>query len=400
MKTTEPHPPIIEEIELTPLQSQGELVVLDDVAADDAPRTFFSRYALALITIALPMVIAAIYLFLVASNRFVSEARFVVRSASPSGIGGLTAMIENEGLSRANDETYAVNAYIVSRDMVTLLVRNDRLREMLSRPEADFVNRFPNLFSRDNQEALFRRYKEMVSAQIDSATGISTLTIESFRSEDAEALATAILKYAEGLINRLNERAYDDAVRYSQNMVDRAQADVADIQARLTVFRNSSGSVDPGREAASSFELIGKMNMELSQLQAAAEEQAAISPSSPAIRPMREKINAYRAEIDKMRSKIVGNQASLASKLADFEKLMLERDFATRALTVATAALVKARQDAQQQHLYLQKIVEPNLADEAKYPRRFVDLLVVFLICLAGYSILSTLRLITLEHRA
>jgi capsular polysaccharide transport system permease protein len=401
MQTKETELPIIAEIELTPLRSMGELVgVNEPETVPEAPKPFYRRYALELITLALPLAIAALYLFIVASDRYVSEARFIVRSSSSTGAASMAAMLENQGLSRATDDTFAINEYIGSRDVVALLAQNDGLREILNRPEGDFINRYPNFYSRNNQEYLFRRYNAMVSADIDPTTNISTLTVQTFRAEDSQKLAEAILQYAEQLVNRLNDRAYNDAVRYSQSMVDRAQNEIADIQKRLALFRNSSGSVDPGKEVTAAFEMIGKMTTELVLLEATAAEQIAISPSSPAVRPMREKITAYKNEIDKLRLRVVGDQSSLASKLADFEKLMLERQFAAGQLAVAIGNLVKARQDAQQQHLYLQRIVEPNVADEAKYPRRLLDIAIVLALSLAVYSILRSLWSITLDHQA
>jgi capsular polysaccharide transport system permease protein len=391
---------MIEEIELTPLNIQGELVVADEQDAGDGRKPFFVRHALFMATVVLPLAIAALYYLLIASDRYVSEARFIVRSSAGNGVGGVATMIENQGLSRANDETYAVNDYVVSRDIVELLVRNDHLRDILARPEADAINRFPNFYSRDNKENLFERYKDMVQARIDSATGISTLKVAAFRADDATGLASAIIKYAEDLINRLNERAYDDAERYAQTIVDRERNDIGKIETDLTTFRNANGSVDPGKEAVAGFEMIGKMTTELVLLEANLQQQLALSPGAPGIAALREKIRSYQEQIDKQKLDIVGGNRSLASKLAGYERLELDRELAARALGLAMINLAKAREDAQQQHLYLQTIVVPNVADYAEYPRRTLGMLLMLLVCLGLYATVRSLSSITLEHRA
>jgi capsular polysaccharide transport system permease protein len=396
----EPKTPMIEEIELTPLNIQGELVVADEQDAGDDRKPFFVRHALFMATVVLPLAIAALYYLLIASDRYVSEARFIVRSSAGNGVGNITTMIENQGLSRANDETYAVNDYVVSRDIVELLVRNDHLRDILARPEADAINRFPNFYSRDNKENLFERYKDMVQARIDSATGISTLKVAAFRADDATGLASAIIKYAEDLINRLNERAYDDAERYAQTIVDRERNDIGKIETDLTTFRNANGSVDPGKEAVAGFEMIGKMTTELVLLEANLQQQLALSPGAPGIAALREKIRSYQEQIDKQKLDIVGGNRSLASKLAGYERLELDRELAARALGLAMINLAKAREDAQQQHLYLQTIVVPNVADYAEYPRRTLGMLLMLLVCLGLYATVRSLSSITLEHRA
>jgi capsular polysaccharide transport system permease protein len=396
----EPKTPMIEEIELTPLNIQGELVVADEQDAGDGRKPFFVRHALFMATVVLPLAIAALYYLLIASDRYVSEARFIVRSSAGNGVGGVATMIENQGLSRANDETYAVNDYVVSRDIVELLVRNNHLRDILARPEADAINRFPNFYSRDNKENLFERYKDMVQARIDSATGISTLKVAAFRADDATGLASAIIKYAEDLINRLNERAYDDAERYAQTIVDRERNDIGKIETDLTTFRNANGSVDPGKEAVAGFEMIGKMTTDLVLLEANLQQQLALSPGAPGIAALREKIRSYQEQIDKQKLDIVGGNRSLASKLAGYERLELDRELAARALGLAMINLAKAREDAQQQHLYLQTIVVPNVADYAEYPRRTLGMLLMLLVCLGLYATVRSLSSITLEHRA
>jgi capsular polysaccharide transport system permease protein len=397
IQTTEPT--IIENRELTPVRARSELAVVDDSDNSDRPALIFVRYASPLLIVMAPLIITAIYLFLIASQRYVSEARFIVRSSGGNGVAGVAAMIESQGLSRANDETYAVNDYVESRDIVELLVENDHLRDVLARPEADFINRYPNFYTRDNKENLFERYKTMVTARIDGATGISTVRVVAFRAEDARAIAAAVLQYSEGLINRLNQRAFDDAERYAQSIVEREKSNIAVIEANLAAFRNASGSVDPGAESVAGFEMIGKMTTEVALLRATLQQQVALSPASPGIAALRERIRSYQAEIDRQKLEIVGSSKSLAAKLAEYEKLELDRELGARALGLAMVSLANARQDARQQHLYLQTIVEPNLADEAEYPRQVIGMLLAFVVCLGLYATLRSLRLITLEHR-
>ena len=399
LNPVEPKTTIIEEIELTPLNIRGELVGADEQDLTDDRKPFFVRQALFIAIVLVPLAAAALYYLVIASDRYVSEARFIVRSSAGNGIGGVAAMIENQGLSRANDETYAVNDYVVSRDIVALLVRNDHLRDILARPEADIINRFPNFYSRDNTENLFERYKDMVQARIDAATGISTLKVVAFSADDATGLASAILKYAEELINRLNERAYNDAERYAQTILDRERNQIGIIETDLAAFRNTNGSVDPGKEAVAGFEMIGKLTTELVLLEANLQQQLALAPGAPGIAALREKIRSYQEQIDKQKLEIVGSNRSLASKLSGYERLEIDRELAARALGLAMINLAKAREDAQQQHLYLQTIVVPNVADEAEYPRRALGMFLVLLVCLGLYATVRSLGLITLEHR-
>jgi capsular polysaccharide transport system permease protein len=366
--------PTICEIELRPLEPRGDVVPLDaEVAAAPQARGFSAGRLLFLFTFVIPVAVAAIYLFLIASDRYLAEAKFLVRSAGTnSGLAGVEAMMGSGGLSRATDETYAVNEYMMSRDAMKLVSEHQKLREILSRPEADFINRFPNFYSRNNLEEMYRVYQRMVYAYIDGSTGISTLEVTAFRAEDARDMAAAVLDYAEGLINRLNDRARQDALGLANRLVESARRDVADVQVRLTEFRNRSGMVDTSRESAQALDAIARLSNEVAQIEASISQQQALAPNSPVIAGLQEKAQSYRDEINRERAQIVGHDSSMTAKLGAFEKLVLERELAAKALASAENNRDRARQEAEQQHLYLQVIVAPNMPDQAKYPRRLL----------------------------
>jgi capsular polysaccharide transport system permease protein len=81
-----------------------------------------------------------------------------------------------------------------------------------------------------------------------------------------------------------------------------------------------------------------------------------------------------------------------------FEKAAVEKEFATRAYQSALTTLELARTDAARQHRYLATIAEPSLADEARFPRRYLGTLTVFLACFLAFSIGSLLVATVKEH--
>jgi capsular polysaccharide transport system permease protein len=393
--------PIIQEIRLEPIASKGELVAGDWWEPGKAKRvSLLRRHWMFVVLVVAPVALASLYFGLIASDQFESEAQFIVRSAASNDIGNLGSLLQNQKLSRALDETYAVNEYIVSRDVVDLLVKDHNLRAILARPEADIFNRFPNFYSRDNKERLHRRFKRMVETEIDSESGISTVWVRAFTPEDARDLAVALLGSAEALINRLNARAHKNALDNASKAVDEAKARVVDVETRLTKFRNDQNVVDPNREAAAALEQLATMTTVLAQTEASLSQLIATAPQSPMIGPMREQIASVQREIDKQRAMVVGSSKSMASKLAEFDKLTLDRIIAAKTLELAIAQLESAKHDAQQQELYLETIVEPNLADEALYPKRKLWTLFVFGLSLCIYWIAKRFVDTVLEHQA
>ena len=362
-----------------------------------APRR---RIGLFLAAFVLPVAAAGTYLFAVASDRYASQASFIVRSTSGAqAAAGIESLIQSKGTTRASDETFAIVEYLKSRDAIALLRARDGLDQALAREGADPINRYPNFYSRENGESLYWRYQQMVDAKIDEATGIATVEVQAFAPEDAAAIAKALLGYAEAMVNRLNARAYRDALETANGFVDLAMRGVLESERRLADYRGATGMVDPGSETASIFSTIGKLSDQLAQAEAQVAQAQALAPTSPVIASLREQAKSYREEIESQRRRLSGTPTSIASRLPEFEQLVLQRELAAKELESASLSRDSAREDAQRQHLYVQTVAEPNLPDAAKYPRRALYFFAVAGICLVAFSALRGLGALAREHR-
>ncbi len=363
-------------------------------------RLFVKSPALTAIVV-VPMALLAVYLILIASDVYESEAHFVVRSASgSSGLGSIVGAVQTTSFSRANDDTHSVNAYIMSRDAIERLTREHGLLDKLSRPGADFWQRFPRPFERGTREQLMKRLGDFFSVDFDASTGIATLKVRAFAPQDAREIATALTEHSEQLINRLNVRARNDAIQFASDVVGKAEQRVEAAQTKIADFRSTELVFDPGRQSAAAFELISALTGELAGLRAALAEAIATAPNSPQISALKVRIAAFEKEIDTQRKFIVGGEGALAPKLARYEQLSLERELATKAMTSALLSLENARQDAQRQQLYLERIVSPALPDQATYPKRLWTLLSTLFILMCAYASLKWLWAIVMEHDA
>lgn len=353
-----------------------------------------------LLVVVLPTLLTGIYYEGIAADQYNSEAKFVVRSSNRQSSGGLGSFLSGVGISRAQDDTYPVNDFIMSRDAAKLLLDHQDLRAVMNRPEADFLARFPIFYWKNTFEDLFKRYKDFVSVTLDTSSGISTLSVRSFRANDALAIATALLGDAEGLVNRMNDRARRDAIKVAQSEVDRAEQRITDVQAALTQFRLKQNTLDPTKTSTGLLDLISRMSQESASSKAQLSELIRTSPQSPQIPGLRNRIGALDRQIAEEQRKIVGGDSAIANSLGDYERLILSREFADKSLSSAIGSLEMARVEAQRQQLYLERVVEPNLADDALYPRRVVSIATVLLACLLIYGIGWLLVAGVREHTA
>ena len=362
---------------------------------------FWRRHRLFFVTVVLPMAIAAGFLLFVATPRYSSTASFIVRSIDQSAAQDvLSSMAQGMASTVASDETYAINTYLTSRDAVDQLVRNNDLREILSRPRGDLVFRYPTFWLPDNKEFMCRRFQWMATASVDPETGISTIEVNAFTPGDAQALAQAMLSYAEALVNRMNERFYQSQIATADHFVAEAQRNLDAVEADLKDFRNRSGSLDPNLVAQSKLNVIERLATQLAQVEASIVQELKLAPASPTLGGLCAQAQSYRDEIKKEKLEIAGAAGSEAVKLQTYDQLTLLRGLAVQALADAVAQKELAQHDAERQHLYVQLISQPNLAaDWPRYPQTTLDLLALLAICLAVFQVLRKLRDFATEHR-
>ncbi len=346
--------------------------------------------------VGLPTLIAGVYFFAIASDLYLSEVKFVVRSPSKGPSSAIAAMLGSAGASGASEDTFAVHEYLMSRDAVRRLEQEDNLRALLSRPEGDFLTRFPGIwFWRNDFEALYRSYGHFVSVEIDGSSGVSTLQVKAYRPEDAQLIASALLKFSEQLINTLNERARQDSLSAFQREVK-----IANVQSELTIYRIKQKMLDPKTASTGPLELLAQMQGQEANAKAQLAEVLKNSPNSPQIPLIRTRLASLEKLIADERAKITGDSNSVATTLADYERLDLQKLLGEKTLASAFTSLEAARLEAQRQQLFLEAITQPNLADYPLYPKRLASFATLFASCLLAYGIAWLLIASVREHAA
>jgi capsular polysaccharide transport system permease protein len=337
--------------------------------------------------VGLPSVLAVLYFGVIASNQYESEARFVVRSSGQQSISPLASILQSTGFSSSGGDSYTVIDFVQSRDIVRQLERQQNLRAILARPEADFIDRFPPPFMGRSFERLYETYKRFVDVDSDGTTGIVTLRVRAFRPDDAHTLAAAILNDSEALVNRLNNRARADMIDVATREVERYEAGVVKAQADMTAYRLRTRMLDPTSTSSALLQLIGQLATDRATSQEQLAELIKASPASPEIAPLRTHLAALDSQIAQERQKVVGDNGSIALEIGEYERLALQREFADKALASAIASLETARVEAEHKQLYIERVVEPNFSDYPLYPERLVSILEVIISATMVYGL-------------
>ncbi|MGE0700079.1 MAG: capsule biosynthesis protein [Hyphomicrobiaceae bacterium] len=384
-------------VELVPVGQSGQRRPRPEVASA-MRRAAFRRHLVFGLMVVLPTLATAIYLLLFAASRYEAEARFVVRSPSNGAASQLASLMQGTTIVRSADDAYIVHAYLNSPDILRRLVSSANLLELLARPEADFLWRYPLPFLAHNEERLRRHMQWMINVDYEYTSGISTLKVQAFRPEDAKALAEAMLAESELLINRLSERAQTDAIATAEREVELTRRKAREMHARVTDFRHRVGMIDPGHVSKAAFETISKLALEMAQTNAQLAEVEKASPQSTQISSLRYRLTALDSQIKAEQKQLAGSDTSLAPLIAEYERLSLEREFAERTFASALTTLEAARLDTQRQRLFLERIAAPAKPDYARYPSRLLSVLGVLAICWMIHGILGQLVRDAISH--
>lgn len=350
----------------------------------------------------IPTLISAIYYGLIASDIYISESRFIVRAPQRQTTSGLGALLQSSGVSgfaRATEDVYTIHDFILSRDALGQLDGALNLRAAYSNTDIDRLSRFPSVDLDDSFEALHRYYQRRVSIQLDSLSSISTLRVEAFDAEQALKINELLLESAERLINKLNERARQDLIRFAQTEVDAAEQKAKDAALAVSRYRSAQTVVDPERQTMLQLQQVSKIQDELIATKTQLAQIQAFTPDNPQLSSLQLKIKTLEGEMERELARVAGGASSLTTKAADFQRLALDREFAERQLGAAMAALDQARNEAQRKQLYLERIVQPSRPDVAVEPRRARNVAATLVLSIVAWAIATMLVAGIREHQ-
>lgn len=225
------------------------------------------------------------------------------------------------------------------------------------------------------------------------------MKIRAYSSADAYALNGRLLSLSERLVNRLNNRSREDLIRFAKTEVEDARLAEQNAAIALASFRNRQGIVDPDRQAGIQLQQVSKLQDELVSAKTQLLELRAYTPDNPQVPVLQTRVEGLSHEIDRQVAKIAGGGTSLAGAAVQYQRLLLENQFAEKQLASTMASLESARNDARRQQVYLERIVQPNEPDEPAEPKRLRGIFSTFVLGLVAWGVLSMLLAGLREHR-
>ncbi|QQA45079.1 sugar transporter [Pelagovum pacificum] len=343
-----------------------------------------------------PLGAAGWYLWGAATNQYASVVGFTVRqeNGSPGASQLLGGLAEFAGASGGGSDTDILYEFIQSQNMVTRINERIDLVELYSEnwTEDPLFSLWPSA----GIEELTNYWSRMTRVTYDQSSGLIELQVLAFDPESAYEIARAILAESQALINELNATAREDTIRYAQNDLEQAMVELRDAREQMTVFRTRTQIPDPEVDLEGRMGVLNNLQQQLAE--ALIELDLLLggdaAETDPRVVQARRRIDVIRGRITEERQSFASAEGNVTGEdyptlMAEYEGLMVDREFAEQNYVTARASLELAQTNAQRQSRYLAVYIEPTEPQRAEYPRRLVLFgLIAFFLVLA-WAIMS-----------
>ena len=356
------------------------------------------------IFVLLPSLLALIYVGLVQTPQFITESRFVIRSATEqkgalSDTLSVLSKIGGGGNSKSTTQDgFIATDYVRGRTIVMDLGGRNFMEKRFSAENIDVLSR---LKADASFEDIWKYWNKHITASLDTISGVVTLRVQAFTANDAMTINQSVLDLCERLINRISERMRNDSVTRSANELDLARERLIAAKQNLLNFRNRNLLIDPVAKATSIGEVIAKLTIKRIEIESQLNSLAnTLSATSPTQRLVSDQLQVVDRQIMEQRQLLAGAPGTprVSGEINEFEQLKLTEFFNQRLYEIAQSSYEKARQDAERQQLFLATVVAPTLPEEALIPRVGVDAFLVFAFSLVCWSIASLIIASVREH--
>ena len=342
-----------------------------------------------------PLSISIFYLWGIAEDQYSSTTGFTVRQEEAAGaqelLGGL-AQLTGSSTSVDGDILYE---FILSQGMVATVEERVGLREHYSAywPADPVFSLWPGA-SIEDLEWFWRR---VVRVAYDGASGLIEVRVLAFSPEKAHEIATAILDHSQEVINALNNRAREDAMSYARLDLEEAVDRLKRAREAVTAFRTRTRIVDPEADIQGRMGVMNNLQQQLAEAlieydllrETASATDPRLVQTFRRINAIRDRISLERQSFASASIKTGAGEEDYPDLIAEYEGLVVDREFAEQTYRGALAALDVARAKAERKSRYLATYVRPTMAETSEFPRRFVLAGLIGLFLLLSWSIMA-----------
>jgi Capsule polysaccharide export protein len=340
--------------------------------------------------------LALIYYTAIASDRFVSEAKVVVRQAdSIKAVPDISLL----GLSGSNNtDIQLVQEYLKSLEMLKSLDQRLQLKQHYQSSSADWFSRLP---SNATQEDFYDYYNSHISLSLDSTSGVLTIQAQAFTPEFAQKIVNNLIELSEKKINGLSHKIAAEQVQFVEREITKTYDRLQKNRGEILDFQNKHQLVSPEGQTQALQGVINELQAELVRQQAEYKRLTSfMNSSAPEVVALKDRIDALNHQLEQEQKRLTNQDSPALNEMtADFQNYKVQAELATDLYKTGLTSLEQARVEAYRKLKFLQVITDPEVAEDAKYPERGYNLATLAVLLCVFYGLLMMVVATIREHQ-
>jgi len=286
--------------------------------------------------------------------------------------------------------------FVQSADFLMALEKEFNLQNHFSSPKRDWYFR---LDSDAPLEERLEYYRKRITAQYDSETGLTILTVQTFSPELSHQIAERALHMAEKFINGLNQTIADQRLGFIREEFDRAVKKVEDCSRKVIDFQNEHNLINPEEAISQNLNAVQILRMDRLKTEADLKSLLKDSPQSPMIESMSSHLASLDQLIEKEMEKLSGPERGRLNQLvSEYQHLRNQLDFSLQLRNGAQALMEKTRVDSVATSRFFSVIQKPFLPEDVAAPRRWYSSVTIFIMGMLVFFILRGLARSAMER--
>ncbi len=348
---------------------------------------------------ALFILLSSVYWLLVASDRYVSEARIVLERSELSGGQAMDfASMIGSATGGHRPDQLLLRDHLRSIDMLRKLDAQLKLREHYG-SHGDWASRLWD--AKAPIETFHQYFQSRVSIELDEFAGVLVIGAQAYTPEMARDISAALLQEGERHMNKLGHQLANEQLRFLEQQVEQLATRVQATRGTVLAYQNRKGLVSPQGTAENVAAIVSRLEAQLAEQQTRRTGlQTFLQPNAPQLAEINAQISAIESQLKQERTRLASPQgAALNRTVEEFQRLQLEAEFAQQMLNTALVSLERGRVDATRTLKQVQVLQSANLPEYPLRPRRLYNAVAFALGALVLAGVLQLMLAIVRDHK-
>ena len=343
--------------------------------------------------------LAGIYWGVVASDRYVSEARVIIQRTDLSGGASMdfsSLLSMGTGTNRADQ--LLMRDHLLSLDMVRKLEADLKLRKHFS-THGDWLSRLWD--EQAPLEEFLPYFHSRVTVELDEYAGVLSVKAQAYTPEMSRAIAAAMVAEGERTMNAIGHALAQEQVAFLETQVQNMSRRAQRARAALLEFQNRKGLVSPQATAENVTAIVNRLEAQLAELQTRRTGMLGyLQPDNANVVELGLQIDAVQRQIGAEKARLTApGGKTLNATVEAYGRLEMEAKFAQEVFESSLVALEKGRVEATRTLKKVSVLQSAGLPEYPLQPRRFYNFIVFTITALLLAGVLQLLSAIVKDHQ-